>query len=326
MSIRTAKLNGTRAATELHAQLGLAEKITSGDISRVDVFEALHNLSIPTLCRPLDGILGAFLNTPAEKGVLVTTKRRLPIQRFTAAHELGHCFMNHKDSIDSEQSLSEVHAGIRDVPLQEIEAEAFASEFLLPKALLIRNAQKQGWKKKNLSDPNNVYQLSLRTGTSYEATWRALLENDLISNEIAHTLQKSRPKDAKRSLVSEGIITNSWSDVVGLTSHDQNSRLELGQEDTVVLSLPEHTTSGYAWSSLAEVQGVSLIDDSHSTPSRDMIGGKCRRSLIFQGTGSVQIEMFEKRPWEKTKEPLNSFRVQLEFQGQENGLPRVTRQ
>jgi len=57
-----------------------------------------------------------------------------------------------------------------------------------------------------------------------------------------------------------------------------------------------------------------------------MIGGKCRRSLIFQGTGSVQIEMFEKRPWEKAKEPLNSFRVQLEFQGQENGLPRVTRQ
>src|SRR5215470_4133178 len=90
--------NGSMAASRLHMQLGMQEKMQQHGGS-VDVFSATLGLNLPLILRPLDGLLGAYIPEPIS-GMLVTTRRPLSIQRFTAAHELGHLRLGHLPSLD----------------------------------------------------------------------------------------------------------------------------------------------------------------------------------------------------------------------------------
>lgn len=105
----------------------------------VDVFDAAVSLNLPLLMRPLKGLLGAYIPDPIP-GVLVTTERQLSIQRFTAAHELGHFRMQHRPSFDDESILRRMTmtpvAKATDPDFQEVEADAFAVAFLMPKWLI----------------------------------------------------------------------------------------------------------------------------------------------------------------------------------------------
>ena len=80
------------------------------------------------LFRPLRGLLGAYLGQPSfpRAGIIVSTQRDLHVQRFTAAHELGHMVMGHEPSLDGEEIG--LWRGESSNP-QEVEADAFASEF-----------------------------------------------------------------------------------------------------------------------------------------------------------------------------------------------------
>ena len=86
---RTAILTGAKAAHRLHRDLGIKEQIDRSGGGRVDVFGAIAKLGATLMFQPLDKLLGAYLPGD-EAGVLITTKRPLPVQRFTGAHELGH--------------------------------------------------------------------------------------------------------------------------------------------------------------------------------------------------------------------------------------------
>jgi hypothetical protein len=92
---------GTMAAGRLHRQLALRERIEGQGGGNIDVFASMVALELPLLLRPLRNLLGAYLREPAQ-GVLVTTRRPLSIQRFTAAHELGHYYIGHEPSLDDE--------------------------------------------------------------------------------------------------------------------------------------------------------------------------------------------------------------------------------
>jgi IrrE N-terminal-like domain len=124
--------------------------------------------------QPLDKLIGAYL--PGEEvGVLITTKRPLPVQRFTGAHELGHSYMRHKPSLDDENILRRAPFSTSGrLDRQEREADAFASMFLTPAWLLALNLERQGWTAHDLENPSKVYQASLRIGTSYTTTCYAL--------------------------------------------------------------------------------------------------------------------------------------------------------
>src|SRR5690348_16090750 len=135
---------GTMAAARLHRQLGSRKDIEASG-GNVDVFRAIYALDLPLLLRPLHGLLGAYLNEPTP-GVLVTTQRPMSIQRFTAAHELGHCSMRHLPSLDDESILRRMPmTGEPTADFQEIEADAFAVEFMMPRWLILWHAARQGW-------------------------------------------------------------------------------------------------------------------------------------------------------------------------------------
>ncbi len=97
---------GTMAAARLHRQLGSREIIETQGGS-IDAFSAIFAIDLPLLLRPLQGLLGAYLNDPAP-GVLVTTRRPMSIQRFTAAPELGHFALRHEPSLDDESILRRI--------------------------------------------------------------------------------------------------------------------------------------------------------------------------------------------------------------------------
>ena len=97
---RTAILRGKREAARLHRAFAMRERIEA-DGGRIDVFDTIVRSGVPLLFKPLDGLLGVFINDPIP-GVMVTTKRGLSIQRFTGAHELGHCTFGHHPSLDDE--------------------------------------------------------------------------------------------------------------------------------------------------------------------------------------------------------------------------------
>ena len=94
---------GAMAAARLHQRLNLRHQIDAKG-GNIDVFSVIQTLDLPLLLRPLQGLLGAYLNDPTP-GVLITTQRPMAIQRFTAAHELGHFSLQHQPSLDDESML-----------------------------------------------------------------------------------------------------------------------------------------------------------------------------------------------------------------------------
>lgn len=95
-AIREAVLLGSLEAAQLHADAGLDS--TSGAVS-IDVYEFIASRDIELVFHKLGGLLGAYLEIQ-RPGILVTTERPLAIQRFTAAHELGHAVLKHKIGVD----------------------------------------------------------------------------------------------------------------------------------------------------------------------------------------------------------------------------------
>lgn len=218
---RAAILTGTKAAHTLHRDLGLREPLERSGGGRVDVFGVIAKLGATLMFQPLDKLLGAYVPSE-EPGVLITTKRPLPVQRFTGAHELGHLYMRHQSSLDEEDILLRAPFSTRShVARQEREADAFASMFLAPAWLLALIVQRQQWSAECLADPVTVYQLSLRLGTSYTATCHVLERHRAITRSQRERLLSVEPKAIKRNLL-DGYEPPDWrSDVWLLTGRDE---------------------------------------------------------------------------------------------------------
>src|SRR4051794_32273899 len=238
---------GTLAAARLHRDLGTEARVKHASGGGVDVFDAVARLRIPLLLRPLKGLLGAYLSDPMP-GVLVTTERPLNIQRFTAAHELGHWAFKHRPSLDDETILRRSPFAARPgYDFQEVEADAFAIAFLLPRWLIAHHCQRHGWTTTTLRRPDVVYQLSLRLGSSYEATCWTLQRYNFVTPSVARSLVAAQPRDLKAALLGDYKPPNFRGDVWLLTEQDQGAEISGSQADLFVLRLPEHSGGGYLW-------------------------------------------------------------------------------
>lgn len=325
MDTRKVRLRAAAAASKLHRQLGLKGLIREG-LSPIDVYGAIHQLGVPLLFRPLQGLLGAYLSTPAQGIIISSADSLYPArQRYTAAHELGHCFMGHESSIDSEADLNRTAASIDTAPAYEAEAEVFASEFLMPKALMVSTAKRAGWMAKDIKKPAIVYQLSLRLGTSYSATSYALRSHELISRSELSVLNDVRPKQIKEQILNGDITLDSYhSDVVVLSERDHGRLLILKPGDCMILRLTEHTSGGFQWQLRQSNPGLQLLRDNRTLVDEgSRIGQPVQRNLTFRGHEFVQLGLAEQRSWGG---PMgNELSLLADFRGREEGLPRSLR-
>ncbi len=322
---RDAILQGTARAAELHDELGLKKKLAAGD-RPVDVLAAMHHVGLAVLFRPLDGLLGAYIPLGRSAGAVITTQRGLHIQRFTQGHELGHHVLEHKASVD--QDVGFVARGERKgFDSQEIEADAFASEFLLPIWLVAAHIRRQGWGRNNLADPSIAYQLALRLGVSFTALCWALVGHRFITADIGRDLRESQPKKAKQ-IAAEGAEPSSWhADVWAISEKDNGTVLLGGPDDLLVVALKEHSAAGYAWTTDGATSiGLRIERDERDIPETKTVGGPVTRRLIFKGDIEGILTLEERRPWEKKADANDVFKLQVALHGKETeGLPRSFR-
>lgn len=294
----------------------------------VDVFGAIQTLDLPLLLRPLQGLLGAYLNKPAP-GVLVTTQRPMSIQRFTAAHELGHFSLQHQPSLDDESILRRMPmVGEAPSNFQEVEADAFAVEFMMPRWLIQMHAERQGWTVAEFRQPNLVYQLALRIGASYEATCWTLVRHRLIVPALARELLKTQPRDLKTALLKSYRPKDYRGDAWLLTERDAGTRIDGSRSDLFVLRLEEHSGGGYLWDTdQLKASGFGIVYDELEAIDGEGIGGPVIRRVIAAPPEVCRGRMAldERRPWDPDT-PLAHFEVDVDLTGpEEEGLSRAER-
>ena len=324
----TAIRKATLEVARLQRDLGIRAKATK-EHGRIDVFDALARLELPLIFKPLDGLLGAYLHDPSP-GVLVTTKRPLSVQRFTAAHELAHHHLRHQPSLDDESILRRAPffstANGQDV--QELEANAFAAAFLLPRWLVQWHCARQEWHAASLQEPKVIYQLALRAGTSYEAACWTLHRYGVMPRYRAQALAAISPKTIKQALLGDIEPEHYYGDVWLLTEKDANTRIEGGPSDFFVMRLPEHSGSGYLWQlETLDQADFAIVQDSRESPDSDQVGGLVTRRITTksQRQQSGEVRIAELRPWQLSS-PLSTFAIRYDLMGSEaEGWSRAER-
>jgi IrrE N-terminal-like domain/Chagasin family peptidase inhibitor I42 len=262
---------------------------------------------------------------------MVTSRRSLHIQRFTAAHELGHVLLEHKGSIDREILERGPFVPTNGRDLQEVAADAFAAEFLLPRWLYKHHIQSQGWQvNSHLRNPEVVYQLSLRMGASYEATCWGLVSHQILPQAEVNILRKVPVAQLKSRLSGDFKPGNSWADVWRLTLKDDGMQIVGGPDDLLRIELEEAAGSGHQWQieSLRK-SGYKLLSDESSF-SRDplLYGAPATRILIARPPegGLGKVTLHENQPWDEMNSDDPTFSVGLALQGPElGGLSRANR-
>ncbi|MGA2593531.1 MAG: ImmA/IrrE family metallo-endopeptidase [Bryobacteraceae bacterium] len=326
-SRRDAILEGTRTAARIHREFELRRQVEA-QASNVDVFGTIVKEKIPLVFRPLDGLLGAFVPGPVP-GIIVTTQRPLSVQRFTGAHELGHAAMGHQASLDDETMLTRSESPSWNYDPLEAAANAFATSFLLPRWLLISQAARHGWTRRNLAAPAVVYQLALRAGASYQATCLALFRNGLIDETTYGKLRSVEVKQLKRGLLDGHQLENWYPDVWVLTEADEGSMIEGDPNDAFVVRLKENSGAGYLWN-IDDLKnaGFLLFRDDRLIPSaEDDVGGEVERVLGARpGESRVgHIDLQQTRPWQTSGTPLSRLSFTFDLRGKESGRPRAER-
>lgn len=318
---------GAMAAGRLHRRLG-TQAFIEREGGSVDVFGTIHALGLPLLLRPLKGLLGAYLSSPAP-GVLVTTERPMSIQRFTAAHELGHFAMEHEPSLDDESILRRMPMSPEPgSKFEETEADAFAIAFMMPKWLIAQHCARQDWTTADLRRPNIIYQLSLRIGASYEATCRTLARYNLIPTAILRDLLQTTPRSLKVDLLNSYKPTNYRGDVWLLTEKDEGARLDGSGNDLFVLKLTEHSGGGYVWDlDQLITSGFAVVRDEREAFDAEAIGGPVVRRVTAapETAQRGRMSLNECRPWQPTSANA-SFSINYDLTGPEQeGLSRAER-
>jgi Zn-dependent peptidase ImmA (M78 family)/predicted secreted protein len=314
---RTARLRGSTEATRQFMRLDL-------DAERpVDVFRVIEDKRVWLLFEPLDHLYGFFQRYEDGAGIVLHNGHPLSLQRFTAAHEYGHFALGHNTSQDSSREL---FGGV-DLPLQELEAQAFAAEFLMPLPLVNRALDRLSLPRElHALTSIEAYQLSLEMGSSYRATITQLKQLNKISDALTNELRRWEPIQIKTELGAGRRPDNSRADVWDVDECRRGRNLQLRLEDELHIRLPEIPTSGYRWE--VDVRGGAslepLLDELEpDLQTQERLGGERRRHLwwkaIEPGGGVVDLRLV--RPWQgQEAESVDGLQLSLTVQIPRTGL------
>jgi uncharacterized protein DUF955 len=219
------------AAAELHDDLSI------DCVRRIDVFRAIPDLGIHLMFRPLNRCAGVYLpGVEGRAGILVHQAHPLPLQRYSAGHELGHHVFGHGHQIDRPEALTRSVSGSWSD--EEMLAEAFAAWFLMPPELV--DSSLTELRVSNPRSPQDAYALSLRLGTSYTATCLHLLSLNMVSRGDLDVLLATSPKEIKQSLVSEYPAMDWRADVWVVRAGSPERPLRVSEGDRILLRLDDN--------------------------------------------------------------------------------------
>jgi Zn-dependent peptidase ImmA (M78 family)/predicted secreted protein len=316
---QAATLKGTRAATREWMRLGL------DPAEPVDIFRVIEEARVWLLFEALQHLFGFFQRAESAAGIVLHNGHPLSLQRFTGAHEYGHYVLGHEASQDGPGELF----GDREVPIQELEAQAFAAEFLMPLPLVNRSLDRLGLARDpgELS-PVEAYQLSLELGSSYTATVTQLRQLNKITDQARTELARWQPITIKTELGDGTRPANARADVWDVTENRRDRHLRLRLEDELHIRLAETPSSGYRWDVDARELGTGLellADELEPTDlhAHERIGATRQRHLWWRATapghGTLSVRLV--RSWQGTDaEPLDGISLALSITPPRTGV------
>lgn len=250
---RISLLEAMRAAGALRSDIG------AEDEENLDVFAVIRRLGMIVAFQPLDNLLGAIIRE-GSGGVLISTSRDVSVQRYTAAHEIGHWALHGGRTIwDSAESVTGSPRS-----QQEREAQAFAGAFLMPTRLLHRALRRHGVLPSGPVSPESAYLVSRDLGVSYQALVEQMAAVRILSPAQRNALGQVRPLKLKTAILGETPLhtrAHVWD--MRTATHEQ-VRVAIGDE----LLLPHNSyflpakDSGTGVSQRTLSRGLSFIAES----------------------------------------------------------------
>lgn len=319
---RTEAIRATQAAARLRVKLGLPT------YEPVDVFGAIRKLGIWLTFQKLDNLLGATVRNGAG-GILITTERPLSIQRYTAAHELGHWVL-HEDTYTGDTDATILQGS---PSVHEQAAQVFAASFLMPRPLVQRTLRNLGHNHGDPVSPAIAYQASRDMGVSYEAGLTQLRSLKVIDQDRYMALRRERPIDIKTALAG-GIRPVDATANVWHPSTGQSDRLNIAVGDEVFIDIPENRTTGYRWTIVGtptrtlprspfenDEAAIELAYDKFTpdvgggagtrATDQKLIGSGGHRRMIIRAksSGKLELPLALVRPFQRNSTALKEFSV-----------------
>jgi Zn-dependent peptidase ImmA (M78 family)/predicted secreted protein len=310
--VNKAQIEAHRRTGSLRAQRALTHFETNYE-APVDVFAAIEREQVWLMFQPLDRLYGAYRRQGAP-GIVLHAGHPTRLQRFTAAHELGHHLLGHEVSVDSAEEVERAPLG--SLPSQEIEAQAFAATFLMPVQLINRALGHLALPHKpGEIEPQHAYRISLELGSSYTATVTQLRALERISATNASNLLRVQPIDIKTQLALGERPANTRADVWPVGVQDNGRELWVGVEDEIHALLPEISTTGYRWRPVPDSDAVQVAGDQPIRDGNDTGYGTMRERHVWwraqqpveTAIGADLLRSFE----EQTSTPEERFEVSL---------------
>ena len=261
----------------------------------VDVYDAIRRSNLWLMFQPLDGLFGTYQQSEGAAGVVINVKVHPALQRFTAAHELGHHVLGHSDSMDPENHIG----GFTNLESQELDAQFFAAEFLMPIAAVNSIASELDISKNSI-DAIGVYQMSLRLRTSYQATVTRLQTLQWYGKARANKLRRVTPATIKRGMLRNP-LPDARSDVWQVTRDTSHVAAQVG--DRLRISLSEAPSSGHRWhlrvGKSLQIDYDEFVPDA--APDAGTIGGEGSRHFYISANKPDQSVVHGAllRPWER---------------------------
>ncbi|EUA49319.1 hypothetical protein I543_1167 [Mycobacteroides abscessus 21] len=208
----------------------------------IDIASAIATAGVELMYRPLPALFGAYLGDMPVKGILVNNRMTRAVRRHTAAHELGHHRLGHGTVYDAgatDDSTAPITVASGS-PSMERTAEAFATWFLMP-LRAVRTALRACGFSPPLSAAQ-VYQLSLRLGTTYTATARHLVSLRLAEQQQSREWAAIPPGRLKRQLAGEALGSTRDVDVWDLSETPAGSAPLVASPGDVLIVPAQHGT------------------------------------------------------------------------------------
>lgn len=326
-NLRALILKGFAAANKIHQKYNFPSSENVGGIY-LDVFEIIQKEGILLCFSPLENLHGAYIPADGGRdGILVNSKHPLHLQRFTAAHELGHHVLRHKPSVDINMLWraplpSDRYEENGSDPEQEKEADSFASAFLMPKWLILKHLIKIGENASFLKNDVNLYQMSLRLGVSYSSFCWGLLVHEIFTRQEAERFAKLKVKDIKKKIVSEAVLNlNPWANVWIVNEKLAGAEMLGDKNDLFVFELTENPSTGYIWDyEHFKDRGLRLLSDEIIEQEHEVFGSEIKRRVIFTNDNLLNdtLPLFEKRPW--NDDIAGSLPLNFSIKGKGNGF------
>jgi Zn-dependent peptidase ImmA (M78 family) len=213
----------------------------------IDPFAAIDRLGLALNITKLDNLLGAVVPQGAG-GVLITSERSPAIQRYTAAHEIGHWIL-HENQL---QMDGETEILGRPSSEMEREAQLFAGYFLMPPPLLNRAIAAYDLRRGSIH-PEHVYRLSRDLDVSYEAAARRLYMARLIDRTALTQFLKLGRMSAMQRASAGHRPADGLADVWDATSEEEVVSLVVKEHDEVIVGLDEQRLAGWRWMTAEEL-------------------------------------------------------------------------